>query len=114
MSQRRVTGVTADGGWCRPKCSVFDVFKINEGGEHYVKQVATTEEAEAQIRSFAEFWPAEYAVLNLETGRWSRVRVHGTEKGMGVYEDSGSPVRQRIFQARDNAVTTERRAQAAH
>lgn len=50
---------------------MFQVFKLNEGGEHYIGEVATLKEATAQILSLAEFWPAEYAIFDIEKGIWS-------------------------------------------
>lgn len=50
---------------------MFQVFKIDEGGEHYIAKVATLKEATAQILALAEYWPAEYAILDIEKGIWS-------------------------------------------
>jgi len=50
---------------------MFQVFKINEGGEHYIGKVTTLKEATAQILALAEYWPAEYAILDIEKGVWS-------------------------------------------
>jgi hypothetical protein len=50
---------------------MFQIFKINEGGEHYIGKAATLKEATAQILALAEYWPAEYAIFDIEKGIWS-------------------------------------------
>lgn len=70
-SQRPVIWITAPNPLRYPESIMFQLFKINEGGEHYIGKVATLKEATSQILSLAEFWPAEYAILDIETGIWS-------------------------------------------
>ena len=50
---------------------MFQMFKIDEGGEHYLGTTARMEEAQARVFALAEFWPAEYAILDSETQEWS-------------------------------------------
>lgn len=57
---------------------MFQVFKLNEGGEHYIGEVATLKEATGQILSLAEFWPAEYAIFDIEKGIWSSFPAYRT------------------------------------
>lgn len=71
MSQTHVICITALDTLRCTESVMFEVFKINEGGEHYVGKVATLKEATAQILALAEYWPAEYAILDIEKGIWS-------------------------------------------
>ena len=50
---------------------MFQLFKINEGGKHYLGTAARLEEARARVFALAEFWPAEYAILDSESQEWS-------------------------------------------
>ena len=50
---------------------MFQMFKIDEGGEHYLGTAASLEEARARVFALAEFWPAEYAILDSESQEWS-------------------------------------------
>lgn len=49
---------------------MFEIFKVNEGGTWYMGTAATLNGAREQIFAFAEFWPAEYAILDQRTGNW--------------------------------------------
>lgn len=63
---------------------MFQVFKRNEGGEHYVGKVATLNEARAKILALSEYWPAEYAILDSETGIWSSFPDHRVGDNSGA------------------------------
>lgn len=50
---------------------MFAMFKVDEGGRSHIRAATTLEAAKARIAAFAEFWPAEYTVLDQETGKWN-------------------------------------------
>lgn len=50
---------------------MFQMYKIDEGGQHYLGTEAGLEEARARVFALAEFWPAEYAILDSESNEWS-------------------------------------------
>lgn len=50
---------------------MFQMFKIDEGGQHYLGTAARLEEARDRVFALAEFWPAEYAILDSESHEWS-------------------------------------------
>lgn len=52
------------------------MLKIEEGREHYIGSAGTLEAARDQIFALFEFWPAEYAILDLETGQWTSFPGH--------------------------------------
>jgi hypothetical protein len=47
---------------------MFKTLKIDEGMEHYIGIAPTLEAARVQIFALSEWWPAEYAILDLDTG----------------------------------------------
>lgn len=58
---------------------MFEMFKVNEGGKWYIGTATSLEEGTETITSFAECWPAEYAILDRETGEWSTFPAHREE-----------------------------------
>ena len=47
---------------------MFNVFKTDDGGTHLVEAVPTMDVARAHVLAFQEFWPAEYLIVNRNTG----------------------------------------------
>jgi hypothetical protein len=49
--------------------SPFDIFRVEDGGSLLWKgSAASMDEAKARVREFAQSWPAEYLVINLQSG----------------------------------------------
>jgi hypothetical protein len=47
---------------------MFNIFKNDDGGTHWVEAVPALDVARAHVLAFQEFWPAEYLVVNRDTG----------------------------------------------
>lgn len=61
---------------------MFAMYKVNEGGKWHIGTAATLEAAKARITAFAAFWPAEYTILDQETGQWSSFSAYrGEDRG---------------------------------
>lgn len=69
---------------------MFAIFKVDEGGRWHVGMAATLEAAKARITAFAEFWPAEYTILDQETGEWSSFSAYRGED-RGNFRGGASP-----------------------
>jgi len=72
---------------------MYAIFKQNEGGKWHVGTAETEEGAKSRIADFCKFWPAEYAILDQQTGAWSTFPVTIAAKSQDWREEAGLHVR---------------------
>ena len=59
---------------------MFEMFRIDQGHEWSIGTAAALEDAREKVFALAEFWPAEYAILDKESGNWSRFPANRWEE----------------------------------
>lgn len=64
------------------------MFKVDDVGRWHIGSAETAQEAEARISAFAKFWPAEYAVLDQETGAWTSFQAYQQGTRIDFRKDS--------------------------
>jgi hypothetical protein len=75
---------------------MFNIFKNDDGGTHWVEAVPTLDVAKAHVLAFQEFWPAEYLIVNRNNGESVSMKTdidpqnrHGRSLGRAKKERAG-------------------------
>lgn len=67
--------------------SPFDIFRAEDGGSLLWRgSAASMDEAKARILELAESWPAEYVIVNIQSG----LRISIAAKGVSASNDAQS------------------------